>query len=370
MEAVGRLAGGVAHDFNNVLSVILSYTDLLLGDPSLAEEIRADITEMKTAGERAAEWTKQLLLFSRQQALDPKVLDLGQVVANMDKMLQRILGEDIELVSCGQAPLSKVWIDGGSVAQIIMNLAVNARDAMPTGGRLTIRTRNAEIDEKAAPEVGAQPGAYVVLSVADTGTGIDRAHLDRIFEPFFTTKGAGKGTGLGLSTVFAIVRQCGGAVRVETEIDRGTTFEVYLPAAEGVVAESAPPPSASRAAGFETILVVEDDAQVRQVVCGILRRNGYAVLEARGATDALTLADRHAGAIHLLLSDVVMPQMSGPELAKRIAARRPDTKVLCMSGYTDDSIARHGLSQSQVAYVRKPITPDTLAVRVREILDR
>ncbi len=370
MEAVGRLAGGIAHDFNNVLSVILSYGDMLLADMKPGERMRDDVVEIHKAGKRAADLTRQLLMFSRQQVLAPKVLDLNEVLASMDKMLQRILGADVDLVSHPAKPLGRVRADPSSVEQVIMNLVVNARDAMPTGGKLTMETDNVVLDDAYAREhLGVTPGPHVMLAVTDTGTGIDKATLARIFEPFFTTKESGKGTGLGLSTVFGIVQQSGGSVWVYSEPGRGTTFKVYFPRVDAAVEapRAIEPPTTLR--GSETILLVEDDDQVRVVARGILRRGGYHVLDARNAGEALLHSEKHPGTIHLLLSDVVMPQVSGPELAKRLASARPDMKVLCMSGYTDDSIVRHGVLEAQIAYLQKPITPETLTTRVREVLD-
>jgi signal transduction histidine kinase len=370
MEAVGKLAGGVAHDFNNVLSVILSYGDLLLSDLKPGDPMRADVEEIKKAGARAADLTRQLLMFSRQQVLEPKVLDLNDVLARMDKMLQRILGADVDLLSMPAQALGRVRVDPSSIEQVIMNLVVNARDAMPTGGKLTMETDNVVLDEAyARGHLGVTPGPHVMLAITDTGTGIDKATLTRIFEPFFTTKPMGKGTGLGLSTVFGIVSQSGGSVWVYSEIGKGTTFKVYLPrVAEAVdVLLSVAAPASAR--GSETILLVEDDDQLRVVARGILARNGYHVIDARNAGEALLHAEKHPGLIHLLLSDVVMPQMSGPELAKRLARARPRMKVLCMSGYTDDSIVRHGVLEAQMAFLQKPITPESLTMKVREVLN-
>jgi two-component system, cell cycle sensor histidine kinase and response regulator CckA len=370
MEAVGRLAGGIAHDFNNVLSVILSYGELVLADLSPDSPIRSDIEEIRNAGRRAADLTRQLLMFSRQQVLEPKVLDMNEVLSGMDKMLKRILGADVDLVSLSSPRLGSVRADPGSLEQVIVNLAVNARDAMPTGGKLTMETANVALDEEyARKHVGVQPGPHVMLAVTDTGTGMDRATQARIFEPFFTTKGKGKGTGLGLSTVFGIVQQSGGSIWVYSEPGEGTTFKVYLPRVDAAAERlrSSRPPANLR--GSETILLVEDDEQVRAVARAILRHNGYEVVESRSPGEALLLSERHRGKIHLLLTDVVMPQMGGPELAKRLAAQRPDIKVLCMSGYTDDSIVRHGILESSIAYLQKPLTPEALTSKVREVLD-
>jgi two-component system cell cycle sensor histidine kinase/response regulator CckA len=370
MEAVGRLAGGIAHDFNNVLSVILSYGDMLLAEMKPGEPMRDDVEEIRKAGKRAADLTRQLLMFSRQQVLEPKVLDLNEVLTSMDKMLQRILGADVDLASRPGQPLGRVLVDRGNIEQVIMNLVVNARDAMPTGGRLTMETGNVVLDEAYARQhLGVKPGPHVMLAVTDTGTGMDRATLTRIFEPFFTTKEAGKGTGLGLSTVFGIVQQSGGSVWVYSEPGKGTTFKVYLPRVERAVDVVRPMAALTTLRGTETILLVEDDDQVRAVARGILGKSGYHVVEARNAGEALLHSEQHPGVIHLLLSDVVMPQMSGPELAKRLASARPEMKVLCMSGYTDDSIVRHGVLEARIAYLQKPITPETLTTKVREVLE-
>ncbi len=369
MEAVGRLAGGVAHDFNNALSVILSYAEMMLGDLKPGDPMRGDVEEISGAGKRAADLTRQLLLFSRQQVVEPKVIDLNEVLASIDKMLQRILGADVDLVSLPEQHLGRVRVDRSSIDQVIMNLVVNARDAMPTGGKLTIETGNVLLDDAyAEAHHGVSPGRYVMLAVSDTGTGIAKADLTRIFEPFFTTKERGKGTGLGLSTVFGIVQQSGGSVWVYSELGQGTTFKIYLPCIDAEVDAVRPslPPTMLR--GSETILLVEDDDHVRAVALGILHKNGYRVLEARNAGEAILHAEKHAGTIHLLLSDVVMPQMSGAELAKRLAPSRPDMRILCMSGYTDDAIVRHGVLDAHFAFLQKPITPVGLARKVREVL--
>ena len=371
MEAVGRLAGGVAHDFNNVLSVILSYCDLLLADLKSNEPMREDIEEMRRAGERASALTRQLLMFSRQQVITPTVLNLNDVLTSMDKLLQRILGADVDLVSLPARSLGQVRADRNSLEQVIMNLVVNARDAMPRGGKLTMETANVVLDQAYADaHLGVKPGPHVMLAVTDTGTGIDNAILHRIFEPFFTTKEQGKGTGLGLATVFGVVQQSGGSVWVYSEVGEGTTFKVYLPRVDDEVDVARPPelrPSSRPGSG--TILLVEDDDQVRVVVRGILRRGGYHVIDAQNAGEALLRAEDHRGTIDLLLTDVVMPQMSGPALAKRLGAARPGMKVLCMSGYTDDSVVRHGVLDAHIAYLQKPVTPDTLLAKVREVLD-
>jgi PAS domain S-box-containing protein len=369
MEAIGRLAGGIAHDFNNVLSVILSYGDMLLAEMKPGEPMRADVEEITTAGKRATALTRQLLMFSRQQVLEPRVLDLNEVLTSINNMLQRILGADVDLVSLPGKPLGRVRVDPSSMEQVILNLVVNARDAMPKGGQLTMETCNVVLDEAyARAHLGVKAGPHVMLAVTDTGTGIDKATLARIFEPFFTTKAIGKGTGLGLSTVFGILQQSGGSIWVYSELGKGTTFKVYLPRVDAPIEMVRVYESPPTVRGSETILLVEDDDQVRIVAQEILQNNGYTVIEARSAGEAILHSEQHVGPIHLLLSDVVMPQMSGPELAKRLANARPSMKVLCMSGYTDDSIVRHGVLEAHLAFLQKPITPDSLTVRVREVL--
>jgi PAS domain S-box-containing protein len=370
MEAVGRLAGGVAHDFNNVLSVILSYAEMIVADLKPEDPIRADVEEIRSAGERAADLTWQLLMFSRQNVVEPKVLDLNDVLTDMDKMLQRILGEDVDMVASKTPSLGRVRVDASGIGQVVMNLVVNARDAMPTGGKLTLETANVTLDDAYAREhVGVTAGPYVMLAVSDTGVGMDAATLARIFEPFFTTKPKDKGTGLGLSTVFGIAQQAGGSVWVYSEPGKGTTFKVYLPRVDADVEGTPDQTAPATLRGHETILLVEDDDQVRLVAQGILRRHGYDVIVARHAGEALLYSEKHAGTIDLLLTDVVMPQMSGPELARRLGKDRPEMRILCMSGYTDDSIVRHGVLEAKFAYLQKPLTTRTLARKVREVLE-
>jgi two-component system, cell cycle sensor histidine kinase and response regulator CckA len=369
MEAVGRLAGGVAHDFNNVLSVILSHSELILEDLKPADPLRADIDEIHKAATRAAGLTRQLLMFSRQQVVQPKVLDLQLVLASMDKMLQRILGEDVALVLVAPSASGRVKVDPSHIEQVILNLVVNARDAMPKGGTLTLETANVVLDENyAVDHLPAKAGPHVMLAVTDTGTGMDRETQRRIFEPFFTTKETGKGTGLGLSTVFGIVQQSGGNIWVYSEPGKGTTFKVYLPRVDAAldVTRSQGVPASMR--GSETILLVEDEEQVRAITISILRRQGYLVLPAQNAGEALLLCEDHPDPIDLLLTDVVMPRVSGPDLAKRLAKVRPEMKVLFMSGYTDDSVVRHGVLEAGVAFLQKPITPASLARKIREVL--
>jgi two-component system cell cycle sensor histidine kinase/response regulator CckA len=370
MEAVGRLAAGVAHDFNNILSVILSYAEMIGADLKPDEPLRADIDEIRAAGIRAVDLTRQLLTFSRQQVFEAKVLDLNQTIAGMEKMLRRLLGADIKLTALPTAGLWAVKVDPGQIEQVVMNLAVNARDAMPEGGNLTIETKNVELDDDYAHgHHDVRPGSYVMLAVTDTGTGIEKDTLSRIFEPFFTTKEMGKGTGLGLATVFGIVKQSGGHVWVYSEPGRGSTFRVYLPKVGGA-AETRPSqrPAPESGRGSETILLVEDDEHVRAVARGILRRNGYVVLEAPNGGEALLICEQHGARIDLLLTDVVLPRMSGRQLAERLATARPEMKVLFMSGYTDDAVLQHGILNSGVAYLQKPITPGSLTRKIREVL--
>jgi PAS domain S-box-containing protein len=370
MEAVGRLAGSVAHDFNNLLSVILGYSSMLLADLKPIDPIRADIDLIRLAGEKAAALTRQLLAFSRQQVLAPRVLDLNEVVQGSERMLRRLLGEDVELTMRYDRHLSRVRVDPGQIDQVVMNLAVNARDAMPKGGKLTIETKDVMLDAAyAADHFDVSPGHYVMLAVSDTGSGMSKETQSRIFEPFFTTKEPGKGTGLGLSTVFGIVRQSGGHIWVYSEAGSGSTFKIYLPRAEGEAPEPLTFVEPATLRGTETILLVEDQDEVRRVALEILARHGYHVLAAQNAGEALLTCERHPRTIHLLLTDVIMPQMSGPELAERLAKVRPEMKVLYMSGYTDRAVIDHGILESGIAYVQKPLVPDALARRVREVLD-
>ncbi len=372
MEAVGRLAGGIAHDFNNLLTVITSYCDLLLEDLGGDDPKREDVEQVRKAADGAAALTRQLLAFSRQQVIAPRVVNLSAVVAGVEKMLRRVIGEDVDLVTVLDPGVGSVRADIGQLEQVLMNLAVNARDAMPTGGKLTIETANVAHDPHYARErAAARVSQFVMLAVSDTGVGMDEATKARIFEPFFTTKEPGKGTGLGLATVYGIVQQAGGFIWVYSEPGRGTTFKIYLPrvdaAAEDAGASTAP---ADLPRGTETVLVAEDEAAVRAVTREVLERQGYVVLEAPHGAAALDIAAQHRGPIQLLVTDVVMPGLSGRQLADRLARLRPDTKVLYVSGYTDDAVVRHGVLEAGIAYLQKPFTIDSLARKVREVLDR
>ncbi len=369
MEAIGRLAGGVAHDFNNLLSVILTCSDVLLDEVPASAPARGDLEQIQAAGRRAAELTRQLLAFSRQQTHAPKVLDLNDLVREMLQMIGRVVGEDIVVHTDLVDSRAMVEVDPGHVHQVIMNLVVNARDAMPCGGRLFIQTSSLHIDEGGCDDhVGIAPGDYVMLAIGDTGMGMDTATKERIFEPFFTTKEQGKGTGLGLSTAFGIVEQSGGTMRVASAPGRGATFRIYLPRTRERARTIAVPQRRLSARGDETIMLVEDDAQVRRVVTMILERSGYRVLAAESGAAALELFERHGDEVDLLLTDVVMPEMSGRELADLLVARRPNLRVVYMSGYNDEAILRHRVLAHEVTLVDKPIRPDTLLSRLRETL--
>ncbi len=371
MEAIGRLAGGVAHDFNNLLTAITGYTELVLSGLAPDAPQRRDLGEVQKAAERAAALTRQLLAFSRQQVLQPRVLDLNAVVADVEQMLRRVIGEDIGVVVVAGPALWPVRADPGQLGQVLLNLAVNSRDAMPEGGTLTIETANLELDGAYVRRHAAvRPGPYVMLAVSDTGVGMDAEIQARIFEPFFTTKEHGKGTGLGLATVYGIVKQSGGHIWVYSEPGRGTTFKIYLPRAEDDGERPAPAAStAGPAGGSETVLLVEDEEGVRTLASRVLAAAGYTVLEARDAGEALAINRRHDGPVALLLTDLVMPGASGTDLAARLAAERPDLKVLYMSGYTGDATVRHQILQPHTAFLEKPFTPAALARKVRDVLD-
>jgi PAS domain S-box-containing protein len=370
MEAVGRLAGGVAHDFNNLLTIINGYAQLLIEPISPQDPRRGHLKEILMAGERAASLTRQLLAFSRRQVLEPRVLNLNSVLADVAKMLRRLIGEDVELVSTLKPDLGRVKVDPGQIEQVIMNLAVNARDAMPQGGKLFIETSNVEIDANYARRHSPMmPGKYVMVAVSDTGCGMDLETQAHAFEPFFTTKEKGHGTGLGLATVYGIVKQSGGFIWVYSAPGHGSTFKIYLPFIEEALptAEPAEAP-AELAKGSETVLVVEDERGVRSLVCEALASHGYKVLEAAGAASALEISERYTEPIHLLLTDVVMPQTGGKELAKGFSTLHPETKVLYMSGYTDDAIVRHGILEGGTSFLQKPFQPKALLLKIREVL--
>ena len=371
MEAVGRLAGGIAHDFNNLLSVILCNTTVLSSEMSGSDPMRAEVEEIHKAGERAARLTRQLLAFSRQQVLEPKVVDLNQVLGDVQRMLARVLGEDIRLtLTCHPEP-AMVKVDLSQMEQVILNLAVNARDAMPDGGTLTVSTERITL-EQGHPAVnhGASPGPHVMLAIRDSGVGMDEETRARIFEPFFTTKGRDKGTGLGLATVFGIVHQSEGAIWVDSAPDAGSAFHICLPVVSASAAMAgAPPVVPVTRNGTECVLLTEDEDPVRRVAHKILTRHGYTVLEARNAGEALLLSERHPGQIDLLLTDVVMPHMNGKDLAHRLMLARPSMKVLYMSGFTEHSVVDDRVRGEGLAYLQKPFTPVSLTLKIREVLD-
>ena len=376
LQAVGELAGGVAHDFNNLLMVVKGHAEMLLDRlPSASAErqspARQNVEQIQQAAERAAGLTRQLLAFSRMQVLQPRVLDLNEVVAGMIQMVSRVIGANIELAFLPGANLGRVKADPSQIEQVALNLVVNARDAMPDGGRLTIETSNVRLDRDYATEHAVvDPGDYVMLTVSDSGIGMDAATQARIFEPFFTTKSQGRGTGLGLATVYGVVKQSGGYVWVYSEVGHGTTFKVYLPMVQAPAEKKAPEkPASGHEPGSETILFVEDEQSVRELVTEYLAARGYQVLDAADGMQALEIAAAHKGKIQLLITDVVMPRLSGRELASRLAATRPDLKVLYISGYTDDSIFRHGVLQGGMAFLQKPFNLKALATKIREILE-
>jgi PAS domain S-box-containing protein len=370
MEAVGRLAGGVAHDFNNLLTVIMSYVELMTPSFAADDSRLEDLDQIRQAARTAAGLTRQLLAFSRQQVIQPRLVVLEEVVGNSRKMLQRIVGEDVEVMDNLAERRSTVMIDPGQLEQVIMNLAVNARDAMPHGGRLIIETGQVELDESyAQTHLSTAPGRFALLAVSDTGIGMDQETQARIFEPFFTTKEVGKGTGLGLATVYGIVKQSGGFVWVYSEPGKGATFKIYLPLVTGASSEVPVASHQDVPRGTETVLIAEDSPAVRAAVRETLQRYGYSVVDAPNGQMALAAASKHPGAIDLLITDVVMPEMSGSALAQRFALIRPHARVLYVSGYTNDAVVRHGVSASEAAFIQKPFSPEALARKVREVLD-
>ena len=371
MEAVGRLAGGVAHDFNNLLTAIIGYAELISareGEESTTKQ-HADL--IRKAGEQAATLTRQLLAFSRKQMLQPKVIDLNQLVVDMERLLRRVIGERFDLETRPDAELGTVLADPTQIEQVILNLGVNARDAMPRGGNLIIRTANVHLDKWKAPQISVSlaEGDYVELSVTDTGEGMNEDTKSRIFEPFFTTKGPGKGTGLGLATVYGIVRQTGGGIAVESEVGKGSTFRIYLPLERAPVDQvktvHAP---VEKSVNFETVLVAEDEEIVRELVCDVLAEQGYNVMCAVDGIEAMQKAKDHDGPIHLLITDVIMPHMNGQELAEQLSAERPDMKVLFVSGYSDNDIGDHGVIDQRIDLLQKPFTPQTLARKIRDVI--
>jgi CheY-like chemotaxis protein len=372
MEVIGQLAGGVAHDFNNILGVIMGYSELIMSELGPDSPLRNFTEEIQHAAERATGLTRQLLVFSRKQTVQPVVLDLNEVVKDLDKMLRRLIDENIEMTIVPGKPIGRIKADPGYVGQVLMNLVVNARDAMPNGGKLTVATNNVTLDESyTRAHAGTMPGDYVMLSVSDTGTGMTDEVKAHLFEAFFTTKPKGKGTGLGLATCQTIVQQSGGHIGVYSEMGKGTTFKVYLPRVEqplDVAARSIQTGPLPR--GTETLLVVEDEPSVRHLARGVLKAQGYKVLSASNGQDALRVAREHKGSpIRLVVTDIVMPLMGGKVMAEWLKTAYPDLKFLFTSGYTDEAIARHGVLEPGVAFLPKPYTPATLARKVREMLD-
>ena len=370
MEAVGMLAGGVAHDFNNLLTIITGYGQLILKNLSPADPNHHSAEQIVKAGERAATLTRQLLAFSRRQTLQPKAVDLNRLVSGLGSMLHRLIGEDIDLRLELRPELGQVNADPGQIEQVLMNLVVNARDAMPRGGTLTIETANVMLDDKyVSRHITVKPGPYTLLAVSDNGVGMDEATQARLFEPFFTTKSTGMGTGLGLSTVFGIVKQSNGSVEVYSVPGRGTSVKVYLPRIDQPAIVESEVLRQTVPQGSETILVVEDDEMVRNLVRETLQREGYKVLDAAGPVEARRISERSRSPIHLLITDVVMPRTSGRDLAVDLSRRRPEMRVLYMSGYTDGAIVNSGILQKEVSFLQKPFTPNTLAEKVREVLE-
>jgi PAS domain S-box-containing protein len=373
MEAVGSLAGGIAHDFNNLLTVILGNSDFLAASLPQNDAKANFVHEIQKAGEHATHLTRQLLAFSRKAVVEPRVLDLNALVTNTEKMLRRLIGEDVTLTATLAPKLSRIKADTGQIEQVILNLAVNARDAMPQGGKLAIETRDIDLDcEYASRHPNVKPGRYVMLRVSDTGSGMSRETQSHMFEPFFTTKGQGKGTGLGLAMVYGIVTQGGGHFEVQSELGWGTSFRIYLPSVDDALPAAGKPfpstPNAPR--GDETVLLIEDEAGVRKITKMTLQSLGYTVLEAGNGVEALRVLEKHPEHIHLLITDVVMPEMGGRQVAERMTALRPLTRVLFLSGYPDDAVVRHGILKAETAFLQKPFKAMELAKKVREVLDQ
>jgi signal transduction histidine kinase/ActR/RegA family two-component response regulator len=371
MEAVGRLAGGVAHDFNNLLTVITGYSDLLLSGFDLADHQRSALEQIRRSAERGGALTNQLLSFSRKQPLETRTVHVNHLVMHTEKMLRRLIGEDIELVVIPAAGSDVVEADPGRLEQVILNLAVNARDAMPDGGKLTIETAAVTLSESfSARQLGVEPGRYVMLTIGDNGVGMDAETLSHLFEPFFTTKRIGRGTGLGLATAYGIIRQSRGAIRYDSELGKGTTASVFLPLAPAAShEEDGFGPSRDIPGGAETVLVVEDEARVRKLIVDVLSAHGYKVVEATRGEEALRLCRQRSGKIDLAVLDVVMPEMSGPDLARQVMPSCPGVRLLYISGYTDEAVLHHGIPESGAAFLQKPFLPDALLRAVREVLD-
>jgi two-component system cell cycle sensor histidine kinase/response regulator CckA len=372
MEAIGQLAGGVAHDFNNILTVIKGYSQLSIVEIKEGDPLRGNIEEIRKSVDRAADLTRQLLAFSRRQIMELRVLNLNTILQNLDKMLRRVIGEDMELGTLLTEDLGRVKVDPGQIEQVVINLAVNARDAMPKGGKLTIETANVELDETyARSHVAVKPGHYVMLSVSDTGVGMTPEVRNRVFEPFFTTKERGKGTGLGLSTVYGIVKQSSGNIWIYSELGKGTSFKIYLPRVDEPPEELGEKVETKEfTRGSETILLVEDDEEVRKLAVKILEKQGYTVLEASQGDEALILCKEHKGPIHLMVTDVVLPGMNGRELTTHLKMLHQEMKVLYMSGYTDNTITHHGVLEKGMNYIQKPFTVEGLGRKLREVLDK
>jgi len=372
MEAVGRLAGGVAHDFNNLLTVITGYSDLLLSGRDLSDSLRTALEEIRRSAERGGALTQQLLSFSRRQPLATRPVHINHLILQLEMMLRRLIGEDIDLVTIPAAARDVVEADPGRLEQVIVNLVVNARDAMPMGGKLTIESGTVQLHENlSAPQLGIRPGHYVTVAITDTGIGMDEATMAHLFEPFFTTKSPGRGTGLGLATAYGIIRQSGGAIGFSSQPGVGTKASIYLPVAEEkdrAVPEKVPAPAAL--SGAETILLVEDEPRVRKLIAGVLTSRGYTVVEATRGAEAVKLCRERKGKIDLAVVDVVMPEMSGPDLVKLLRPLCRGLRVLFISGYTDEAIVHHGIQQSGAAFLQKPFLPDVLTRKVREVLDQ